>query len=199
MSATRKSGNARQLGASRLHDRLGKKGFGCELGGTVSMESILRGASQQAQQGNAPWWVVVLTIVGALMFASGLLYISRIGNVYIKPTWPWVSFQRHQPPPPVDLRVQQLKASLSDALDVIREIQEEIKSRTQLVSKLEEDIKTASDLAALKKDEVEAVAQVIRGELKSQERRSVRTTLLVNILFFLLGAGISLLVNVVLR
>jgi hypothetical protein len=85
-------------------------------------------------------------------------------------------------------RVQQLSKSLSEATQLIDQMQIDIESRQRMVTKLQGDLETYDKLAALKKDEVEAVAQVLRGEIDKSSRRSFWEGVAVNFAFFILGA-----------
>jgi len=92
-------------------------------------------------------------------------------------------------------RISRLTKSLSEALQLITEIGNEIESRRILVSKLENDIKTYEQVAALKQSEVEAIAQVLRVEVREEARRSFWRDFLVKLLFFVMGVVVTLLLK----
>lgn len=91
----------------------------------------------------------------------------------------------------VERRIQRLSTSLKEAVGLINQIEEEIKSRQALVKKLKSDIETYNSIVSLKRTEVEAVAQVLRKELKKEGRRSFWRGIAVNFAFFVLGAVAS--------
>ena len=93
-------------------------------------------------------------------------------------------------------RVVRLTKSLAEATGLIGNIEEEIKARSALASQLQTDIDRYNKLVELKKPEVEAVAQLLRGELQKEGRRSFWAGFAINFLFFLLGAGASWLINI---
>jgi len=70
---------------------------------------------------------------------------------------------------------------------LINEVESEISSRQALATKLENDITTYKRLSELKKSEVEAVVQALRGELRNEGRRSFWLGFLVKLMFFALG------------
>jgi predicted flap endonuclease-1-like 5' DNA nuclease len=59
--------------------------------------------------------------------------------------------------------------------------------------KLQEDVKTYKEIAALKQSEVQSVAQLLRGELRREGRRSFWSGFALNLLFFVLGAVVTVL------
>lgn len=106
--------------------------------------------------------------------------------------------KRRQAEETLEKRVGRLTASLSDAVRLIDEVQGEIEARQKLVEKLEKDAETYEQIAQLRQAEVEAVAQVLRGELRKEGGRSLRQTLGINSLFFLSGAGVSVAITLAL-
>ena len=84
-------------------------------------------------------------------------------------------------------RIRRLTASLQEAAQLINNIESEMTARSVLAEKLQKDIETYNKLVELKKPEVEAVAQLLRGELKREGRRSFWTSLAMNFLFVALG------------
>jgi hypothetical protein len=86
-----------------------------------------------------------------------------------------------------EMRIRKLTTSLTGAVDLINGIEREIEGRQALVGKLQKDVKRYTKLAALKKDEVEAVAQSLRGEIQREERRSFWRHVALNAFFFILG------------
>jgi len=85
-------------------------------------------------------------------------------------------------------RIQRLTTSLREATELIGNIESEINGRSALADKLRSDVETYSKIVQLKKPEVEAVAQLLREELKREGRRSFWKGFATNFVFFLLGA-----------
>jgi vacuolar-type H+-ATPase subunit I/STV1 len=84
-------------------------------------------------------------------------------------------------------RIKQLTSSLEDISKVIGDVEKAVEERRELARKLEQDVRTYNNIITLKKDEVEAVAQLLRGELKKEERRGLLRDILINVVFFMLG------------
>jgi len=93
----------------------------------------------------------------------------------------------------LDERIERLTKSLTEATHLVGNIQNEIEERHKLVTKLQRDIDTYNKIASLKSDEVEAVAQVLRSELKSEGKKSFWQGVAINFVFFALGAILTLL------
>jgi hypothetical protein len=92
-------------------------------------------------------------------------------------------------------RIRALSSVLAESAVVIEAMQKEIEARKELVSKLEKDARTYEQAAALNRTQVEAVAQLLRGELRVGERRSLTWSIAINFIFFLFGILISVLLR----
>jgi hypothetical protein len=99
------------------------------------------------------------------------------------------------PRKPIEDRVPKLIAALSEATNVIGEIERDVKSRSELVARLQEDAERTRQLLALNREEVEAVAQTLRVEVEREGRRGLLMNVLLNAVFFGLGVGVTLLVG----
>jgi hypothetical protein len=88
-------------------------------------------------------------------------------------------------------RIQTLTNSLNSAAETIGQIEAEIKQRQVLVEKLEHDAETASKLAVLNKDQLDAVAQVLKGEIQADQRQNFWTTQAWAFFYTALGFGLS--------
>ena len=97
----------------------------------------------------------------------------------------------------LEQRITRLTSSLHDATPLINHIQAEIEARQQLVDKLQRDVDTYNKIVESKKPEVEAVAQLLRGELKKEGRRSFWQGVAINFVFFVLGAVLSAVIALI--
>ena len=93
-------------------------------------------------------------------------------------------------------RVDRLTNSLKDATRLISNIENEIQARSRVATELQKDVERYNQLSELKKPEVEAVAQVLRGELAKEGSKSFWKGVAINFVFFLLGAGASWWINI---
>ena len=92
-------------------------------------------------------------------------------------------------------KVKSLTSSLNQSTDLISEITQQINQRHELVEKLKKDHDKYQNLVNLKEEEIQAVAQLLRGELKQEGRSSFKKSFLMNSLFFILGSAVSIVVT----
>lgn len=68
----------------------------------------------------------------------------------------------------IEERVDKLTSFLKEATSLINNIEDEINARSSLATQLQDDVERYNKLSELKKPEVEAIAQVLRGELAKE-------------------------------
>ncbi len=95
----------------------------------------------------------------------------------------------------LEQRMYRLTESLKSATQSINEIGKEIEAKVELANKLNVEIKAAE----LKTPEVEAVTQLLRKELIKERRNSLWQSMLIKFIFFLLGVGASVAMNMYFR
>ncbi len=88
----------------------------------------------------------------------------------------------------LDDRITKLTNALQQSSHLISEVEAEIQSRSQLVAELKKDAESYEKLVSINKDQVEAVAQLLNGELRKEGRRSFWSGFMLNLGFFLLGS-----------
>lgn len=131
---------------------------------------------------------VELSIVG-LIFAALSALVSILQEYVLK--------KRHGTTGDESLedRITKLTSALTESASLVSQIEDEIKQRQSVVERLELDAKTYQEIANLRRPEVEAVAQVIRGEIKSESRRSFWIQIAVNFVFFVAGIVVTLVLT----
>lgn len=85
--------------------------------------------------------------------------------------------------------------ALSQSGQLIDEILTEIDARQKLVDKLQEDIKTYYENTEIKKSDVEAISQLLQGEIRKESRRSLWQNIVINFIFFCAGVVITYLIG----
>jgi len=93
--------------------------------------------------------------------------------------------------PTLDDRINKLTSALRNSSKLIAEVEDEIDSRHKLVKELQRDAESYQKLVELNKDQVDAVAQLLQGELRKENRGAFWKGIGANFVFFLLGAGVS--------
>jgi hypothetical protein len=92
-------------------------------------------------------------------------------------------------------KVRVLSASLSGSVQAITDIQREIRARQELVATLQKDAATASKLIDLNREQVEAIADVMRSE----QERSFWGNQVLAVFYVLLGVGAAELYRALVR
>jgi hypothetical protein len=88
-------------------------------------------------------------------------------------------------------RIRVLTGSLNSAAEAIGQIEAEIKKRQELVLKLQQDAETAAKLSALNKEQMDAVALVLRSEIKSDQSQNFWSAQLLAFFYAALGVALS--------
>jgi hypothetical protein len=96
---------------------------------------------------------------------------------------------------PTSDRVKKLTTALAGSIEVIEAIREEVEANQRLADRLQADVQTHRELLRLNQSEVEAVAQVVAGEVRREGRRGLYFSIVLNALFFGLGVLVTLLVT----
>jgi hypothetical protein len=125
------------------------------------------------------WNLLVATFLSffALIMSLGTAYLSYVRGVYN------VTGQT------LEARIEELTGSLNVSAKLIAQIEREITTRKELVSKLERDADEAIRLSTLNADQVAAVAQALRGELRNESKSGFWLSAATNLFFAFLGAA----------
>lgn len=128
---------------------------------------------------------------------NDLSYVEVLGGVaafaafLIFQAWFEAQTIRATQPSPRAKRIQELTKAFDDATALVDELRSEITEGHLLAERYKADVEQYERLAQLKSAEVEAITRVLKGELRSGERRSILWGLvsnaLVGVVFFLLG------------
>jgi hypothetical protein len=132
-----------------------------------------------------------LTIMGVLVSLTSTLFTKLQENYDISFKDYSIVFVMKKKDADLPSKIQTLTASLNSASQAIGQIENEIKQRQELVQKLEKEADTASKIAALNKEQMDAVAQVLRSEIKSDERQNFWGAQLLAFFYAALGVGLS--------
>lgn len=93
--------------------------------------------------------------------------------------------------PDIAERIKTLTSSLNSAAKTIAEIEEQIKQREELVHRLQSDAEIAKKLTELNKPQLDAVAQVLKGEIEKDERQKFWTAQALAVFYTLLGVALA--------
>jgi hypothetical protein len=97
-------------------------------------------------------------------------------------------------------RVERVTASLNESLAVLSEIEADLRAGQQAATKLRDDITTYERVAEIRKDEVEAIATLVRTglreELVAEDRSRLPREIAIAVFGAVLGAAASVLITV---
>ena len=93
-------------------------------------------------------------------------------------------------------RINKLTSALKESSHLVTEVEIEINERKNLVKELQKDAEKYEKLVSINKDQVEAVAQLLQGELRKEGNKSFWKGIMVNFIFFVLGAGVSVALSI---
>lgn len=133
---------------------------------------------------NALFAVLAATIAGLSSIVAAVvqrIVIKRLNN------------ERRLPEAGPREKLEALIANLNEANNVIRDIEAEVRARQAAAEKLQHDASDAQQLLELNKGQLDAVRSLIGSELKHESRRGFWLGAAVNFLFFVSGAGLTLI------
>ena len=96
----------------------------------------------------------------------------------------------------IAVKIKGISDSLSKSAGELVDLQEQLKERIAFVEDLSAQAKKAEDIASLNKDQLDAVSEILNANLKKEGKRSFWQGVLVNFIFFILGAVVSYIVAV---
>ena len=99
--------------------------------------------------------------------------------------------RKFRKPETLEARIRKLSSALAESSRLVGEVESEISKRQALVSELQQDAERYQNLVSINREQVEAVAQLLQGELRKEGRKSFWAGVAVNFVFFSLGALLS--------
>lgn len=112
------------------------------------------------------WWWLRLTAASAFRVLQAVFVaIAVLAGVFLQV----IQLYKNVYPKTEDLsvRMRTLTNSLNSAATTISQIEDEIRQRQSLVAKLQQDAEEASKLSTLNKDQLAAVAQLLKSQTES--------------------------------
>lgn len=92
-------------------------------------------------------------------------------------------------------RIKDVSAVLESSVQDLRELQTELEKRVNMVEKLKEEAEQAETIMSLTEEQVKAVRTTLNNELQKAGRKSFWQGVIVNFVFFVLGAIVSYIVS----
>jgi methyl-accepting chemotaxis protein len=135
---------------------------------------------------------VILSGIGAVATLAGVIVAFWQLRFQGRPSR--VTRER-QPPQSLDERLDQMAKSIRNSARLVEEMSAELEVRATAARELEEKAKEAEALAALNKDQAEAVQRLVDASVGSARKGIRRDSIVIGIASFVAGAGVSLLVT----
>ncbi len=88
----------------------------------------------------------------------------------------------------LESRLDELTATMRQSAKLIAQVEQELQARAATAERLKGEAATAESLMKLAENEREAVARLVRAEISAESRKSFRSGLRLNFLFFVAGA-----------
>jgi len=93
-------------------------------------------------------------------------------------------------------KIKSIFASLSKSAADLVDMQEQLRERIAFVEDLSAKAKQAEEIASLNKEQVDAINQILGDNLQKEGRRGFWKSVLVNFIFFIMGATASYFISV---
>ena len=92
-------------------------------------------------------------------------------------------------------RIKDVSTVLENSVQELGELQTELEERVKMVEKLKEEAEQAETIISLTEEQVKAVRTTLNNELQKEGRKSFWQGVIVNFVFFVLGAIVSYIVS----
>lgn len=92
-------------------------------------------------------------------------------------------------------KLDELTLTMQRSADLVAEVEAELSVRRAAVEQLKTDAEAARNVAQLSEEQRQAVALILRGAVAKEGRKTFWLGALVNLLFFVAGVGVTLLVG----
>lgn len=100
-----------------------------------------------------------------------------------------------QPEPDISVKIEKVSAVLSQSSEELTNLQKELEGKLEYVNKLNEQANQAQNLLTLSHDQIEAIITMLNQETKKENKINFWKSVLVNFIFFILGAVASYIIS----
>lgn len=164
-----------------------RKRRGVFLAAVILIEGALAGISLSARAvigPSGPWRSVALgtSLLAGMIFAIALSALTGLEFRVLRIDRAGV--ERRE-------RIRLLSKNLSTAVDMIAQLEEELRAGAARADDLRAEVERYQSVAVLQAEEVEAVVEVLRAEMRREERRGLLKEVLINFGFFVAGIAVT--------
>ena len=126
--------------------------------------------------------VTMIGVIFSMLAALTSLWLTKIKNNTVKKQ-------------DMASKINDIAKTLSESSDMLTDIETELQKRIDKVNNLKEEAEQAEQIISLTQDQVQAIQSSINKELKKDSRKSFWSGVVVNFVFFVLGALVSFLIS----
>ena len=95
----------------------------------------------------------------------------------------------------IAIKIQAISKSLSNSSNELIDIENQLKERISFVENLNTQAQKAEHIASLNQEQVNAINDLLGDNLKKESRKSFWQGVIVNFIFFVLGATVSFIIS----
>lgn len=97
--------------------------------------------------------------------------------------------------PDISEKIEKVSSVLSQSSAELVDLQKELEGKLEFVNKLNEEANQAQNLLSLSHDQIEAIKTMLNQETQKENRINFWKSVLVNFIFFVLGAVASYIIS----
>lgn len=140
----------------------------------------------------------VENMIEFLITTSGPVLLSLVGaffSIFTELLFKRLSNKRDQQEEDITDRIKSVTDILSNSMTELDLLQKELGQRIELVEKLKKEADQAEQIISMTEEQVNAFKNTLNQELKKESKKSFWQGVLVNFIFFILGAVASYIVS----
>lgn len=133
---------------------------------------------------------IIATLVSATLGASSSIIYEVIYTILKRKNTNNIDKEND-----ITSRIKDVSTVLENSVQDLCELQTELEERVKMVEKLKEEAEQAETIISLTEEQVKAVRTTLNNELQKEGRKSFWQGVIVNFVFFVLGAIVSYMVS----
>lgn len=134
------------------------------------------------------WWIMGFLAMAYVLFAGLMLWALRMQRMRRQQ-------QREDQEQTLESKLRLLSQTSSRAVELSKQVTVEIDGLSEAARKARAEAEEAQAAASLSAEARDAVATLVRKELRTSDRRGIWTNVILSAVFFALGVGASIIVN----
>lgn len=103
--------------------------------------------------------------------------------------------KRKNPEPDISEKIEKVSSILNQSSVELVDLQKELEGKLEFVNKLNKEANQAQNLLSLSRDQIEAIKTMLNQETQKENKINFWKSVLVNFIFFILGAVASYIIS----